>query len=256
MKVTALQSGSSGNCIYVEANDVRLLFDAGIPGSVAKDRLAAQGDDIHSVDALMLSHEHADHARCAGVFHRKFRLPIYATRRTHAAASRRFDLCDADDVKVFRAGEAVRFDGVTVETVSTAHDAVDGVAFVVDDGQRRLGILTDLGHVFPGLPQIVASLDAVVIESNYDPDMLRRGPYPRFLKQRIRGPGGHLSNEEAAELLAGAGSKLSWACLAHLSERNNDPLIAQRTHRRMLGAGANIELCVANRHESTTLLPL
>jgi phosphoribosyl 1,2-cyclic phosphodiesterase len=254
MKVATLQSGSNGNCIYVEAQDVRLLFDAGIPGSVVRDRLAALGQDVHAVDALILSHEHADHVRCAGVYRRMFRLPIHATKQTYAAANHRFDLGAADEVEVFRAGDTIRFDGVAVETLRTAHDAVDGVAFVVDDGQRRLGILTDLGHVFQGLAQVVSSLDAVIIESNYDPDMLRRGPYPQFLKQRICGPGGHVSNDEAAELLAEAGKQLKWACLAHLSERNNDPRIAERTHRRLLGT--RIPLRVANRHDSTEMFPL
>ena len=111
-----------------------------------------------------------------------------------------------------------------METIPTPHDGVDGVVFVVDDGKHRLGILTDLGHVFADLEAVIGSLDAVLLESNYDPDMLANGPYPEWLKERIEGPGGHISNLEAAELLLKAASKrMKWACLAHLSHDNNTP---------------------------------
>ena len=141
-----------------------------------------------------------------GIFHRKFGLPIYATAKTSGAASR-YGLGEIEDLRHFAAGETLQFGRVTVETIWTPHDGVDGVVFVVDDGQRRLGILTDLGHVFTALEAVIGSLDAVLLESNYDPDMLANGPYPEFLKQRIEGPGGHISNFEAAEVLKSSASK-------------------------------------------------
>jgi len=252
MRVIALQSGSNGNCVYVEARGVRLLFDAGISGKQAEQRLAACGTDIRRVDALLISHDHADHVRCAGIYQRKFGLPICVTRETLRAAAAAYDLGEIADVRPFRRGTTLRFDGVSVETVPTAHDGTDGAAFVVDDGRRRLGILTDLGHVFAGLDELVGSLDAVVIERNYDPDMLEGGPYPAFLKRRIRGPGGHISNVESAELLlAAAGRRMKWAALAHLSEQNNDPNLALRTHRRI--GGRRFPLHVASRYRATPL---
>jgi phosphoribosyl 1,2-cyclic phosphodiesterase len=142
---------------------------------------------------------------------------------------------------------------VSVETIPTPHDGVDGVAFVVDDGQSRVGILTDLGHVFDDLPAAVGSLDGVLLESNYDPQMLAEGRYPAFLKQRIRGPGGHLSNIEAAELVGrSGGSRLRWACLGHLSEDNNRPELAVHTWREVLGP--RLPLHVAGRHAATEVL--
>jgi len=238
MLAIALQSGSNGNCIYVEAGPpgrddrVRLLFDAGISGKRAAQRLAEHGRDIREIDALLISHDHADHVRCMGIYRRKFRLPVYVTAKTHRAAERRYDLGTIDEVRHFTAGDVLRFGAVSVETVPTPHDGVDGVAFVIDDGRRRLGILTDLGHVFDELNEVIASLDAVLIESNYDPDMLAAGPYPAFLKRRIKGPAGHISNVEAAQLLRAAGGKrLKWAALAHLSEQNNDPQLALASHR-------------------------
>ncbi len=253
MKLVSLQSGSSGNCLYVEARGVRLLFDAGISGRQAQKRLAGHGRDITCVDALLISHNHRDHSQCAGVFQRKFGLPIYATRRTLAAARSATELGVLSEVHHFSAGMTLDFGPVRVETIPTPHDGVDGVAFVVDDGRVRMGILTDLGHVFAGLQEVIASLDAVLLESNYDPEMLASGPYTPSLKRRIAGRGGHLSNAEAAGLLQSVPQgQLRWACLGHLSEQNNSPELALRTHRFMLGPG--FPLVVASRDEAGDLL--
>ena len=203
MKVISLQSGSNGNCIYVEAGKVRLLIDAGISGKRAAQRLGRFDRDIRDVDAILISHDHGDHIACAGIYQRKFKLPIYITQPTLEATQIHRPIGRLDDVRHFSAGETIKFNGVRVETIKTPHDGTDGVAFVIDDGRHRLGILTDLGPVFDGLAALIATLDAVIIESNYDPEMLADGPYPYFLKQRISGPGGHLSNAESTELLSG-----------------------------------------------------
>jgi phosphoribosyl 1,2-cyclic phosphodiesterase len=252
MKVIALQSGSNGNCIYVESDGVRLLFDAGISGKQAQARLAAHGRDIEDVHALLISHDHRDHSRCLGVYQRKFGLPVHITRGTLTVTSRKENLGELGDVRHFSAGSAIQFGKITVETILTPHDAVDGVAFVVDDGTRRLGILTDLGHVFDRLVPVMKTLDAVVIESNHDLEMLTNGPYPESLKRRIHGRHGHLSNVDSAELLHAAGSRLKWACLAHLSEDNNDPELAVDTHRQKLGD--RLPLFVASRYEAADVL--
>lgn len=255
MRVMALQSGSNGNAIYVEAAGVRLLIDAGISGVQMHTRLAAHGIDARQIDALLISHEHRDHSRCLGVYHRKYGIPVYATSQTLTIAHRLLRLGTLDDVRVFRSGASLSIGAVTVETIPTYHDSADGVGFVIDDSRRRVGVLTDLGHAFPGLRDAINSLDAVLIESNYDPDMLQNGPYPEFLKQRIRGQGGHLSNPEAAELLAEAfRGRLQWAVLGHLSEHNNHPQLALRTHHEILGNGH--ALSVAGRYEASPMFTL
>lgn len=255
MKIIALQSGSTGNSIYVEADGVRLLFDAGISGRQAQLRLAEHGREIRGVDALLISHDHSDHVACMGVFQRKFGLPIYITEKTLAATPTAYNKKPLERVHHYQAGGCLRFGRVTVETIPTPHDCADGVAFVVDDGRHRVGILTDLGHPFPGLVDVLRSLDAVLLESNYDPDMLAGGPYPGFLQERIRGPHGHLSNVESAELLgAAAGRRLKWACLAHLSENNNAHALAVQTHERLLGR--HLPLHVAHQRRAGGLLEL
>jgi len=249
MFAISLQSGSNGNCIYVEADGIRLLFDAGICGIRAENRLAECGRNIRNVDALILSHDHSDHIRFAGVYQRKYGLPVYVTPATLESGFERHGLGHLSDVRYFRAGDMLRFGDVFVQTIRTMHDGADGSAFAVSSGGRRLGILTDLGHVFGELREVVSSLDAVFIESNYDPEMLENGPYPAFLKRRIHGPAGHLSNMEAAELLGVHGGRLKWACLAHLSEKNNHPDIAIKTHRKI--ARPTYALHVAGRHSAT-----
>ncbi|NLX57145.1 MAG: MBL fold metallo-hydrolase [Planctomycetaceae bacterium] len=251
----ALQSGSNGNCIFVEAGGVRLLIDAGISGVQMEQRLAAHGVRPDEIDALLISHDHRDHAQCMGIYQRKLGIPVYVTAPTLQAARRRTKLGLIDDVCCFTAGESMQLGSVTVETIPTPHDGADGVAFVIDDGRCRLGVMTDLGHVFAGLEEVMLSLDAVLLESNYDPQMLKDGPYPAFLQERIEGPGGHLSNLDAAGLLQRAfQSRLRWACLGHLSEYNNHPAVALQTHRAVLGERCLLRL--ASRHMPSDMFVL
>jgi phosphoribosyl 1,2-cyclic phosphodiesterase len=251
MHAISLQSGSNGNCYYVEADGTRLLFDAGLSGRRTRQRLAACDRDIQGVDALIISHDHSDHVRNAGVLHRMYDLPLHITGPT--LAKTRQGLGKLGETREFCAGDTLEFGAVRVETLPTPHDAEDGTAFVICAGDRRLGILTDLGHPFRELIEVIPTLDGVFIESNYDPEMLDRGPYPAFLKNRIRGEAGHISNEEAAGLLQDCASdRLRWACLSHLSDNNNTPEIALETHRRLVSR--QLQLHVATRHRPSSVL--
>ncbi len=252
MFVASLQSGSNGNSIYVEAAGVKLLFDAGISGRQAELRLEGLGRDIRDVEGLIISHDHRDHSSCAGIYQRKFGLPIHITSPTRKTADAKCGLGKLSDVHHFRAGRTLKFGPVRVETIPTPHDAADGTMFVVEAEDKRLGILTDLGHVFDDLRSTVRGLDAMFLESNYDTKMLANGSYPEFLKARISGPGGHISNVEAAELMAReAGTSLRWVCLAHLSEDNNAPALALSTHRRVLGQ--RLDISVSSRYEPVVM---
>jgi phosphoribosyl 1,2-cyclic phosphodiesterase len=258
MRVISLQSGSNGNCFYVETPNVRLLFDAGISARQAQIRLAQHGRDITEVDALLISHDHSDHAKSMGVFQRKFDIPVYLTRRTLAASQRYLKTKTMQKVRFFSAGSSIAFKDVAVHTVPTPHDSAEGVAFVIEHAGQRVGILTDLGHAFDGLRDVLRSLDAVIIESNYDDEMLEYGRYPQQLKKRIRGKGGHLSNYDAARLLRSTvdetkeNFRLQWACLCHLSEDNNCPDVARRTHQELLGD--LLEIHVASRYSVSDVM--
>lgn len=251
MNLLSLQSGSNGNCLYVEAGDIKLLFDAGISGKQAAESLARAGRDISDVDALIISHDHADHSRCAGIFQRKFGIPMWITDKTLRASDSYHNLGPLGEIRHFRAGSSMDFGHVRIETLPTPHDGVDGVSFIIDDGKSRLGIFTDLGHVYEDLKSALESVDAALIESNYDPEMLQNGPYPQHLKIRIAGPHGHISNIESAELIARHGSRLGWICLGHLSGENNTPEMALRTHLTING---NKLYHLAGRHKAGEIL--
>ena len=253
MIAISLQSGSNGNCYYVETDNIKLLFDAGITASMAAKRLEEHGRDIKDVDALIISHDHGDHARHAGVYSRKYKMPVYITPRTLEVASKRHGIGRMNDISHFRTGDVIRFNGASIETIPSSHDTADGSLFVISSNGKRLGIWTDLGQLSDELYSLVSTLDGIFIESNYDPRMLDNGPYPAFLKKRIKGPEGHLSNIDCAELLQ-AGTKLKWACLAHISNNNNSPETALETNRRI--AGDTIPLYTANRYLSTEALKI
>lgn len=236
MEVITLQSGSSGNCVFVRSGDTCLLFDAGISGSKADSRLADFGYDIRACDAVVLSLEHSDHICGVGVFHRSFGLPVYANLRTWNATRSKPSTGRIGSPNYFVSGKPFQIGSLRIEPLRTPHDAIEGVCFVIEDirSGQRFGLLTDLGHVFSGLQKVICTLDAVLIESNYDNEMLRHGPYPQHLKNRIIGKGGHISNEDVASLLDMCdASRLQWVCLGHLSAHNNSPEVALATSARI-----------------------
>ncbi|MBN2447011.1 MAG: MBL fold metallo-hydrolase [Phycisphaerae bacterium] len=246
----SLQSGSNGNCIYVEAGDKRILFDAGISGRQVRLRLAEHQRCISGLDAVFISHDHSDHSKNAGIYQRLFGVPVYLTVPTHQRIAPYIG--KTSDIRYFEAGHPIVLDGVTIHTLPTPHDALDGVAFIVEAEGRRLGVFTDLGYPFAELAAALSTVHAAYLESNYDPEMLATGPYPPDLQDRIRGNGGHLSNQEAAELIRTHGRHLGWAALAHLSEDNNTIETAIRTHRDILGN--SFPLTVASRYGVSDVL--
>ncbi len=253
METFSCQSGSNGNCIFVQAGRTRILLDAGISGKIAEGRMALRGQAIRDVDALVLSHDHSDHSRSAGIFQRKYGLPILASAGTVRACGG--EMGSVHDVRPFEAGATLEIGELLVHTLPTPHDGADGVCFVLEHRGLRLGVLTDLGFVFPELEELLPTLDAVYLESNYDPDMLRTGPYPPHLKRRIVGDGGHISNQQAAELLRDfTDGRLRWAALSHLSQTNNDPRLAHATARAILGE--RLALHVASRYDVSPVFTL
>ena len=239
----SLQSGSNGNSIYVETPDARLLFDAGLSGRAVRDRLSEHDRDVADIDALLISHNHSDHVSGAGVLNRAHGTVLYMTHRTWAAAKAK--LGAVTDVHRYLPGADLRFGNTLVQTIGTPHDGKGPVIFVVCWRGKRLGVFTDLGHRFGQLDELVGRLDALYLESNYDPEMLENGPYPSWLKKRIVGDGGHLSNLEAAQLVRDCGQRLQLLILAHLSEQNNHPDLAMTTARSNITG--DLPIAVASR---------
>jgi phosphoribosyl 1,2-cyclic phosphodiesterase len=246
MEVLVLQSGSRGNCVYVESNGVAILLDAGISARQVQLRLMQHGKRLDAVRAVVISHSHRDHIGHAAVYQRKLRLATFMTEDgTRVVRDLDESLCH-----FFRPNERLEFEHLVVEPIMTPHDAPNSLAFVVSDEKHRLAVLTDLGHPFSQLQKVLASVDAAILESNYDPELLAEGDYPEWLQERIRGPGGHLSNKEAALLIKKHGRHLRWICLAHLSQHNNTPEVAYNTYRKVVGSG---EPFIADYYQSTPL---
>ncbi len=264
MRVCLLASGSSGNCAYIAAGETHVLIDAGISASRIVQELEALGVRPDAIDALLISHEHGDHCAEAGRVAARLECPVYVSARTYPYVKRA--LGSWPHVRTFRVGEALEIGELRVETVKVFHDAVDPCGFLLEGPSHRhgepvrLGFFTDLGAVPRPLIERLKACDALVIEANHDLDLLIHGAYAWELKQRIRSPVGHLSNEAAAELLAELAcfGRLKAAMLAHLSEENNRPELAVGTVRRRLDGlfSRSCEVYWAPRDRRSELLEL
>lgn len=222
LRFSVLASGSSGNACYVEAAEARILIDAGLSGEELIRRMEKVGIDPAGLQAIFLTHEHLDHIRGAGPLARRFDLPVYANRLTLKRALK--TLGNISKPVVFQTGYPVTLHGLCIETFTKCHDAADPVGLVVHTNGARLGVITDLGRSTPVVEDRLRGCHALVMEFNHDERMLDEGPYPLELKRRIKGPEGHLSNEQAGGLLKALCHRaLGTVVLAHLSETNNHP---------------------------------
>jgi len=240
MKFAVLASSSAGNSTYVEGGGARLLVDAGTNCKTLAALLAPVGVAPADLDAILLTHEHADHVAALAVLERRFGTPLYATDGTFAACEQDRGGCGACagwDCRCFEAGEPFEIGGLRVEPFSTPHDAADPVGFVLSDGAARLGFATDLGFATELVAERLRGCDALALEFNHDLRMLEGSGRPPSLIQRIRGRAGHLSNDQAAELLAAvAGSGLRHVVPMHLSGECNEPALAVAAARGALRA--------------------
>ncbi len=231
--MVVLGSGSGGNCTLVEGARGRLLVDCGLSARETARRLARVGCDPVSIDAVLISHEHSDHVRGAAMFSRRFGVPLYVTACTAQAAGMSPD--DVAGLVHTEAGRSFSVGGLDVHPFSVPHDAVDNVGLIVECEGTRLGYATDLGHPSKLVMERLKDCDVLVAEANHDPGMLRDGPYPWSVKQRILGRHGHLSNDEMANVVAAvATARTRHLFLAHMSETNNTPGLALAAGRRAL----------------------
>jgi len=258
MRFCVLGGGSKGNATYVEAGETRLLIDAGFSGREIETRLAALGVAAASLSAILISHEHSDHIRGAGVLSRRYRLPLLANRATLAAAGP--GLGNPAAVDEFTTGTAFVCGEVQIHPFAVSHDAAEPVGFLLQAGGFSLGHCTDLGMVSRLTRHRLSGCNALVLECNHDPEMLMNGPYPPALKQRVRSRHGHLANQDAAAFLCELlHRELRHVVLSHLSETNNTPALAEQAVRFALtaaGAGPLPQITIACQHQSSALVRL
>jgi phosphoribosyl 1,2-cyclic phosphodiesterase len=251
LRFRVLGSGSTGNATLVEASGTRVLIDAGLGPRSLAERLLDAGVDPTSLAAILISHEHGDHARGAASFSAKWGVRLCGSRGTYAAAA--FGAEDIAGYDVIAAGGTRTFGALTVTAVGVPHDAAEPLAFVVAGGGATLGHATDFGHVGKALAEAFRPCDALLVESNYDPGMLRDGPYPWSLKERILSPVGHVSNDDVGRFLkASLGEACRTLVLAHLSQTNNHPEIARMTAEVALRKRGRTEVRLElTNHEGT-----
>lgn len=257
LRFAPLFSGSSGNAIYVGCDDAHILVDAGMSGARIAQALDGIGVAPGSLSGILVTHEHIDHIRGIGVLSRKYDVPIYATEGTWEAM---FDKVGAvaDKNRCFIEPEINFFLGpVEIMAFSTPHDAADSVGYAFELDQARFALATDIGCVRDSWLKHVAGADAVLLESNYDPDMLKAGPYPYDLKKRILSRRGHLSNDDAGETAAHLiKNGARQIVLGHLSKENNFPELALKSAEVALMAegiepGVDADVRVALRDSTT-----
>jgi phosphoribosyl 1,2-cyclic phosphodiesterase len=222
IELSILASGSRGNSIYVATPGVRLLIDAGLSAREIERRLQRIGVKAAHLDAVVITHEHRDHVSGLGSLSRRYRLPVFLNRATRGNLPGQVGAL-ADCVE-FVTGRSFAVADLTIHPFSLSHDAADPVGLTLVNGESKMGICTDLGRATRLVQHHLQECRLLLLEANHDVTMLTQGPYPWFLKQRIRSASGHLSNEEARELLTRVlGETLERVILAHLSEVNNRP---------------------------------
>ena len=252
LRLVVLGSGSGGNVLVLESGSRRLMVDAGFSCREIEKRLAKVGIDATNFDGLVLTHEHSDHTRGVRRFARRHGVPVYATAGTLEEVG-----LSADEVEthVVTSGRPEQAGSFVIEPFDVPHDAREPIGMVVQDAVgRRVGVVADLGTRSQLAWGRLTDLDALILESNHDLDMLRSGPYPWTLKQRVASRHGHLSNREAAEGISELDtSRMQWVVLYHLSRTNNMPALALESAGEALSRESSpAQLCVAGQFEPTS----
>jgi phosphoribosyl 1,2-cyclic phosphodiesterase len=246
VRLTVLGSGSKGNSAVLSTERTRILIDAGLSCRETCRRMLAAGEDPAALSAILISHEHSDHVAGLCQLARKLQAPVYITAPTHGAWARgardsKGQRVELPRLEFFCAGSGFRIGDVDVTPFTVPHDAADPVGFAFRAEGIKIGFVTDLGYLPASIRRHLSGCDGLLIEANHDLEMLRGGPYPWAVKQRVMSRVGHLSNEALAEFFAGDyDGNAAVLILAHLSAENNHPEIARRTAEQALEKAAQV----------------
>ena len=266
LRISILASGSSGNCTLIETSQTRLLVDAGLGKRETLRRLTAIEQSTEQLDGILISHEHSDHiGGLAALLAKWSRTTVYLTPATHAETLRILPEAHAKRlarVELVQAGQRFCVGDIEVAPFSIPHDAIDPIGFTFRCGGVKVAVVTDLGYMPELVKLYLRDCDAIMLESNHDVEMLKVGPYPWHVKQRVMSRTGHLSNDTVSEFLAnpeGFDGRPRYLVLAHLSENNNNPDVArisaeEALNRRPAESAFQGQLLVASQHEP--LLPI
>ncbi len=237
LRVCSLYSGSSGNSTLIAGDNAKVLIDCGVSAKACELALYNVGVRPDTIKGIFITHEHSDHIKGVGIMSRKYNIPIYSTEGTWAAMSSKLGTIDDSLRRVMKADSDIYIDDLCVESFRTSHDAAEPVSYSVMKENKKVSIVTDTGYVSNSILNAVLGSQLILLESNYDREMLANCTYPSVLKQRIAGKKGHLSNEDcAATILKLIDSNIKYILLSHLSKESNTPEIAFRTVESILEA--------------------
>lgn len=235
MKYCSIGSGSSGNCHYVGYKDTNILIDAGLSGKRITKGLDEIDVDASKLNGIFVTHEHSDHIKGVGILSRKYDLPIFVNYKTWNAIKEKIGKVKEENIKIFENDTNYAVGDMEIKPFSITHDAADPVGFKMTDGKESIAVATDIGHISENIKNNLLGSKLVVLESNYDKEMLLMGSYTYALKKRVMSDIGHLSNEDAArfavELIKNGAEDI---LLAHLSRENNFPALAFETSNHIL----------------------
>jgi phosphoribosyl 1,2-cyclic phosphodiesterase len=240
LRFASIGSGSKGNCLVAEVGATRVLLDCGLTARETEKRLARIGLAPADIAGIVVTHEHDDHAGHAFPFAALHRIPVWLTRGTQSALAESGKVPGDVETRNFDGRASFAVGGIEVRPYTVPHDAREPVQFVFSDGAVRLGVLTDIGASTAHVEASLSGCDALVLECNHDLDLLWAGDYPKWLKQRISGPFGHLDNGSAGRLLAALDrSRLKHVIAAHLSQQNNRAELARNALAGAMGCAAD-----------------
>ena len=231
LEFCSLYSGSSGNCLFVSSKNTKILVDCGTSCKKIVDGLQSINYSIEDIDAILITHEHSDHVQGLGAVSSKFDIPVFANIETWNSMEKQKKQILPHNIKIFKNEEDFVLNDLTIHPFSTPHDAANPCGFNIHNGKKKLSIATDLGHVTDTLLSNLEKSSFILLESNYEPELLKVSRYPYPLKMRIAGPNGHISNENAGEIISKLMTKkdLKQVMLGHLSKENNFPELAYKT---------------------------
>lgn len=235
LEFSVLASGSTGNALYLEAGETKLLVDAGLSGKQIEKQFETINKDITDLDGILVTHEHSDHIKGLGVLARRYKLPIYANKKTWDVMSPKIGKIDLDQKFHFESNKIKTFDSLDVESFSVSHDAVDPMFFSFHYNRKKIVIATDLGYVSERIKKTIEGANAYIFEANHDINMLQMSHYPWSIKQRILGDSGHISNEDSGLALSEViTNETERVYLAHLSKDNNMKDLARMSVEQVL----------------------
>lgn len=249
-------SGSSGNCYIIKAEDEMLMIDSGVGVRTVKKYFRDYAIDYSKILSIFVTHDHADHVKSVGALSIDYKIPVYATDKVHQGIERNYCVrkkIPIENKRVIAKDNIYKIGNFMVTPFDIPHDSSDNVGYRIEYNGLNFCLMTDIGHVTDKIKENVSKADYLVIESNHDEQMLLSGPYPQYLKDRVAGPEGHLSNRVCAEVVSDyASEKLKHVWLCHLSEENNHPELARKTMEQKLEEkgfiiSENVELDVLKR---------